>query len=452
MRDRVAGARRRGSAILRNFPVVGHLRFLLERFGPELRQYIVTCNDEERPFSRDQRRWVYALVEAGEQLLRLRHRQRHRARAGLPDHQAPHLRRPGRTRRRTPARRSSLPSAKVLGGPRGRAARVPAGVGGQHLRDELRLAVAATRSRRSTGAPRWPAACRTPARAALSPYHRQRRRPRLPDRDGVLRLPRRARRASTWRGSRTWSPSAPVRAIEIKLSQGAKPGLGGMLPGAKVTPGDRRDPRHPAGRGLRVAQPAHGLPRRRLDARLRRAGRRRDRAAGRASSRPSATWSFWDELVAADGRPAARRRLRQHRRRRGRHRRGAADLRRLRRLPVPGRLRRRSTRSSPTAGLTDDVDVHRRRQARHPRERRRRLRARRRHGQRRPRGDAGDRLHPGAEVPHRPLPDRRRDPEPVASRGLDPDAQVACGSPTTSRRCAATCSRSPRRWASCTPA
>src|SRR5690606_37274268 len=27
-----------------------------------------------------------------------------------------------------------------------------------------------------------------------------------------------------------------VRAIEIKLSQGAKPGVGGMLPGAKVTP------------------------------------------------------------------------------------------------------------------------------------------------------------------------------------------------------------------------
>src|ERR671912_2123837 len=47
-------------AILRNFPVVGHARFFLERFGPELRQYIVTSNDEERPFSRDQRRWVYA--------------------------------------------------------------------------------------------------------------------------------------------------------------------------------------------------------------------------------------------------------------------------------------------------------------------------------------------------------------------------------------------------------
>jgi glutamate synthase domain-containing protein 2 len=30
--------------------------------------------------------------------------------------------------------------------------------------------------------------------------------------------------------------SAPVKAIEIKLSQGAKPGLGGVLPAAKVTP------------------------------------------------------------------------------------------------------------------------------------------------------------------------------------------------------------------------
>src|SRR5215468_12597219 len=47
-------------AILHNFPIVGHVRYLLEAVGPELRQYIVTSNDEERPFSRDQRRWVYA--------------------------------------------------------------------------------------------------------------------------------------------------------------------------------------------------------------------------------------------------------------------------------------------------------------------------------------------------------------------------------------------------------
>src|SRR6476661_4559136 len=47
-------------AVIRNFPIVGHFRYWLEAIGPELRQYIVTSNDEERPFSRDQRRWVYA--------------------------------------------------------------------------------------------------------------------------------------------------------------------------------------------------------------------------------------------------------------------------------------------------------------------------------------------------------------------------------------------------------
>lgn len=49
----------RRHTILRNFPVVGHLRYGLESIGPELRQYIVTDNDAERPFSRDERRWVY---------------------------------------------------------------------------------------------------------------------------------------------------------------------------------------------------------------------------------------------------------------------------------------------------------------------------------------------------------------------------------------------------------
>ena len=47
-------------AILRNFPIIGHFRYLLETIGPELRQYIVTSNNEERPFSRDQRTWIYA--------------------------------------------------------------------------------------------------------------------------------------------------------------------------------------------------------------------------------------------------------------------------------------------------------------------------------------------------------------------------------------------------------
>ena len=46
--------------ITHNFPVVGHLRFMLESIGPELRQYIVAGNREELPFNRVERGWVYA--------------------------------------------------------------------------------------------------------------------------------------------------------------------------------------------------------------------------------------------------------------------------------------------------------------------------------------------------------------------------------------------------------
>jgi hypothetical protein len=49
----------RRHAVLHNFPVIGHLRYLLESVGPELRQYIVTDNRQERPFDRDQRQWIY---------------------------------------------------------------------------------------------------------------------------------------------------------------------------------------------------------------------------------------------------------------------------------------------------------------------------------------------------------------------------------------------------------
>jgi glutamate synthase (ferredoxin) len=44
-------------SLLRTFPVIGHGRYLVERFGPELRQYIVASNDEERRVSRDLRRY-----------------------------------------------------------------------------------------------------------------------------------------------------------------------------------------------------------------------------------------------------------------------------------------------------------------------------------------------------------------------------------------------------------
>ena len=46
-------------AILRNYPVIGHLRFLLEFIRPELRQYFIESDNEAAPFSRQQRSLVY---------------------------------------------------------------------------------------------------------------------------------------------------------------------------------------------------------------------------------------------------------------------------------------------------------------------------------------------------------------------------------------------------------
>ncbi|NDD91616.1 FMN-binding glutamate synthase family protein, partial [bacterium] len=45
--------------IIRNFPVIGHLRYLFIEIGPELRQYIVANNREEQPFNREEREWIY---------------------------------------------------------------------------------------------------------------------------------------------------------------------------------------------------------------------------------------------------------------------------------------------------------------------------------------------------------------------------------------------------------
>jgi glutamate synthase domain-containing protein 2 len=46
-------------AILRNYPVIGHLRFMLEFIRPEIRQYFIESDNEGNPFSRAQRSLVY---------------------------------------------------------------------------------------------------------------------------------------------------------------------------------------------------------------------------------------------------------------------------------------------------------------------------------------------------------------------------------------------------------
>ncbi len=56
------------SAVLKNYPLVARLRFLLEHFRPEIRQYFLESDHEETPFSREQRALVYRRAKGMEGL------------------------------------------------------------------------------------------------------------------------------------------------------------------------------------------------------------------------------------------------------------------------------------------------------------------------------------------------------------------------------------------------
>lgn len=47
-------ARQKEHAVLRNYPVLGRIRYIVEKIGPELRQYLFLNNEEGKPFSRNQ--------------------------------------------------------------------------------------------------------------------------------------------------------------------------------------------------------------------------------------------------------------------------------------------------------------------------------------------------------------------------------------------------------------
>lgn len=47
-------------SVLRNYPIIGHMRYMLEKVRPEIRQYFLESDNDATPFSRSQRSLVYA--------------------------------------------------------------------------------------------------------------------------------------------------------------------------------------------------------------------------------------------------------------------------------------------------------------------------------------------------------------------------------------------------------
>ena len=220
-------------AIQHNFPVIGHIRYWLEKVGPELRQYWVASDKEEMPFNRSERRWIYStakkmnnnfgfgttelLYDAGYPLIK-------QSTFPFPQDKVECL-------NDDP---SLVPCLKVMGLKHGRKRpyRPPSvvnisamsfGALSKNAIAALNRGAALAHCYHNTG------------EGSISPYH-------LEGADLIWQL------GTGYFGARDESGefSLPelekkirehpqVRAIEIKISQGAKPGKGGILPAAKVT-------------------------------------------------------------------------------------------------------------------------------------------------------------------------------------------------------------------------
>src|SRR5688572_5443835 len=223
----------REHTLLRNFPVLGHARYLLEEIGPELRQYLVAGNNEERPFTRDQRRWVYASAKKANNYFGFGTDNDIEYTAGYPVITHRTFGRAIPPSSPAAGYEVVLPCAKVLGAARGR-------------RHAFRPRSVVNISAMSFGSLSGNAIAALNAGAALagclhntgeggiSPYHRRGGELIFQigtayfgcrDDEGRFSLDR----------LKSLVAEAPVRALEIKLSQGAKPSLGGVLPGAKVS-------------------------------------------------------------------------------------------------------------------------------------------------------------------------------------------------------------------------
>lgn len=213
-------AQRRHS-ILRNYPLLGHMRYLLESIRPELQQYFIERNFDGRPFDRDVRTMIYERAKGihGElsygterDIEAVGYEFLVHSVAALPEQeQAPRVLIGGPDCRQPYAMSLLNVSAMSFGALSGNALRA------------LNIGAARGGFAHDTG------------EGGLTPFHLE------GGADLVWEI------GSAYFGTRTrdgrFDPDQfaekagyeQVKAISVKLSQGAKPGLGGVLPAAKVS-------------------------------------------------------------------------------------------------------------------------------------------------------------------------------------------------------------------------
>lgn len=219
--------------ISHNFPIVGHLRYWLESIGPEMRQYFVANNREELPFNRIERGWIYASakrennyegfgtdrdVYAHQHIFIKNQMLAFKVPEGHPNKKD----------------KTFLPCAKIIGeyNQRKKPFR-PASTINVSAMSFGSLSAAAVEAM-NKGVMKSGAYHNT-GEGGLSPYHKQGGDVIFHFGTGYFGVRSKDGSFSLEKMKKLVAENPCIKAIEIKLSQGAKPGKGGVLPGAKIS-------------------------------------------------------------------------------------------------------------------------------------------------------------------------------------------------------------------------
>jgi len=213
----------RTRSVLRNYPLIGHIRYLLEYIRPEIRQYFLESDNEETPFSRQQRSIVYQRAK-GDSDKRPFGTQLDQRAAGYEwiNHSL------------VPTEIASENFRVTVG--TAQSCTQPYSASIFNISAMSFGALSANAILALNGGAKKGGFAHDTGEGSISPYHR------VHGGDLIWEV------ASGYFGCRddhgrfneelfVANATAPnVKMIEVKLSQGAKPGHGGVLPGKKVTP------------------------------------------------------------------------------------------------------------------------------------------------------------------------------------------------------------------------
>jgi glutamate synthase domain-containing protein 2 len=219
--------------ISHNFPIIGHIRYLFESIGPEIRQYFVANNREELPFNRIERGWIYASAK---------HENNYEGFGTDRDiyaHQHIFINNammPFKINKNHPNSidKCFLPCAKVIGKYNNRIKPYrPASIINISAMSFGSLSAKAIESLNK--GVKLVGAYHNTGEGGLSPYHSNGGDVIFQIGTGYFGVRDKNGNFSMEKLEKLVNDNPFIKAIEIKLSQGAKPGKGGVLPGAKIT-------------------------------------------------------------------------------------------------------------------------------------------------------------------------------------------------------------------------